>query len=155
MAAVYGESSTEFQRMHKRLRHRLRGEDQGVEKVIRSLRHRATKHPKGKVLRTELAYFRRNRHTMRYASIAAEGLPIGSGVVEAACKTLASIRMKRSGMRWRNSGGQAVLTIRGLQQSGDFDLAWRLLHQDGVGTARAQQESPPEDGLRLLGQVAV
>ncbi len=129
LAAAYGESSAEFQRMHKRLRHKLRDDDQGVEKVIRSLRHLAKKHPKRKALRTELAYFRRNRHRMRYAQV--------------------------SGMRWRNHGGQAVLTFRALQQSGDFDLAWRLLHHDRVGTARVQQELPPAERPRLIRQVAV
>lgn len=155
LAAAYGESSPEFQRMHRRLRHKLRDDEQGVDKVIRSIRHLATKHPKRKALRTELAYFRRNRHRMRYAQVAAQGLPIGSGVVEAACKTLASTRMKRSGMRWRNHGGQAVLTFRGLQQSGDFDLAWRLLHQDRVGTVSVQQERPPAQPRRLIREVAV
>ncbi|WP_434043048.1 MULTISPECIES: hypothetical protein [Sorangium] len=64
---------------------------------------------------------------MRYATWRAACLPIGSGVVEAACKTLAAQRMKRSGMRWRHEGGQAILTFRGLIQSERFDGAWALL----------------------------
>jgi hypothetical protein len=48
--------------------------------------------------------------------------------VEAACKTLATQRMKLSGMTWGETGGQAILTIRGWTQSGDrFDRAWALL----------------------------
>ena len=57
----------------------------------------------------------------------AANLPIGSGVMEAACKTLATQRMKRSGMRWRQQGGQAILTLRALAQSDRFDRAWRKL----------------------------
>ena len=57
----------------------------------------------------------------------ARGLPIGSGVVEAACKTLVTERMKRSGMRWREAGGQAILTLRGWAQSDRFAAAWSLL----------------------------
>ena len=64
---------------------------------------------------------------MRYATAAASGLPIGSGVVEAACKTLVTQRMKRSGMRWREAGGQAILTFRGLVQSDRFERAWQLV----------------------------
>jgi hypothetical protein len=64
---------------------------------------------------------------MRYAQAQAQNLPIGSGVVEAACKTLATQRMKRSGMRWRQAGGQAILTLRALHQSERFDRAWKLL----------------------------
>ena len=54
-------------------------------------------------------------------------LTIGSGVVEAACKTLVTQRLKRSGMRWRHAGGQAILTLRALVQSSRFDQAWALL----------------------------
>ncbi|MGH8590311.1 MAG: hypothetical protein ACREXX_13590, partial [Gammaproteobacteria bacterium] len=76
---------------------------------------------------TELAYFRRYRHRMRYAKAQAQNLPIGSGVVEAACKTLATERMKRSGMRWRHAGGQAILTLRALHQSARFERGWKML----------------------------
>jgi hypothetical protein len=64
---------------------------------------------------------------MKYATWAARGLPIGSGVVEAACKTLVIQRMRRSGMRWREEGGQAILTFRGLAQNQRFDRGWQLL----------------------------
>ena len=64
---------------------------------------------------------------MDYAGAAKRGLPIGSGVVEAACKTLVTERLKRSGMRWREAGGQAILTVRGWVQSGRFEAAWTLL----------------------------
>ena len=65
---------------------------------------------------------------MRYAETRACHLPIDSGVVEAACKTLVAQRLKRSGMRWRPAGGQAVLTLRTLTQSSRFDQAWELLY---------------------------
>lgn len=58
---------------------------------------------------------------MQYATVRAKHLPIGSGVTEAACKTLVSQRLKCSGMRWKTKGGQGVLTIRGLIQSNRFD----------------------------------
>jgi hypothetical protein len=64
---------------------------------------------------------------MPYAHLRAQNLPIGSGVVEAACKTLVSQRLKRSGMRWRTAGGQAILTFRALCQSERFERAWPLL----------------------------
>ena len=54
-------------------------------------------------------------------------IAIGSGVVEAANKTLVTQRMKRSGMRWRIVGGQAVLTFRALIKSGRFERAWKAL----------------------------
>ena len=68
-----------------------------------------------------------HRHRMGYAALRAASLPIGSGVVEAACKTLATQRLKRSGMRWRHPGGQAILTLRALIQSERFDHGWSML----------------------------
>ncbi|HKY31488.1 MAG TPA: hypothetical protein VJV23_03045, partial [Candidatus Polarisedimenticolia bacterium] len=47
--------------------------------------------------------------------------------VEAACKTLVTQRLKRSGMRWRHEGGQAILTLRALCQSDRFERGWNLL----------------------------
>ena len=71
---------------------------------------------------------------MAYAILREMNLPIGSGPVEAACKTLVTQRLKRSGMRWRHSGGQAVLTFRALAQSNQFDRAWALLARDYKAT---------------------
>ena len=56
-----------------------------------------------------------------------EGFMIGSGVVEAACKTLVTQRLKLSAMRWGRDGAQAVLTMRGWDQSDRFDEAWALV----------------------------
>ena len=52
---------------------------------------------------------------------------IGSGVVEAANKTLVTQRMKRSGMRWKTESGQAILTFRALQKSRRLKPAWDIL----------------------------
>lgn len=68
-------------------------------------------------LAIELGYFRRHRARMQYAAAKAQGLPAGSGVVEAACKTLVTQRPKRSGMRWRHESGQTILMLRGLVYS--------------------------------------
>jgi hypothetical protein len=125
--AAYGENSSRSKAQFEKYRHLLRDEHNGVEKVIRALCHLRDTHPRKRKLSTELAYFRRHRHRMRYAQAQAQNLPIGSGVVEAACKTLATQRMKRSGMRWRQAGGQAILTLRALHQSERFERAWKLL----------------------------
>lgn len=95
--------------------------------MIRALVHLRDRHPRRAKIATELEYFRSNRHRMRYAELAAKNLPIGSGVVEAACKTLASQRMKRSGMHWRQEGGQAILTLRALAQSDRFERGWAMV----------------------------
>jgi hypothetical protein len=128
LGSVYGDGTVEARKRFEALRFVLREEADGAEKVIRALDYLRKRHPTNKEVAKELAYFRNNRHRMRYQQLAAEGLPIGSGVVEAACKTLVTQRMKQSGMRWEDKGGQAILTLRGWTQSGDrFDRAWALL----------------------------
>lgn len=125
--AAYGEGTTKASAQFEKYRHVLRHELGGVEKVIRALAYLRSKHPRRQRIRQVLGYLRRNRARMGYAQSKAEHLPIGSGVVEAACKTLATQRLKRSGMRWRHAGGQAILTLRALVQSNRFDHGWRLL----------------------------
>ncbi len=63
------------------------------------------------VLRIERGYFTTNAARMAYPTFRAHGLPIGSGAVESAAKHVVQVRMKRSGMRWSDAGGQAVLTL--------------------------------------------
>lgn len=126
---VYGASSSASTAQFEKYRHLLRHHPEGVEKVIRTLAYHRRKYPRREKLLTELKYFRRHRHRMNYANVAEQNLPIGSGVVEAACKTLATARMKGAGMRWRHSGGQAILTWRALVQSNRFVQGWNLVAQ--------------------------
>jgi hypothetical protein len=126
IASVYGDATLETQFRSKKLRDQLRDDDKGVEKVIRALRHLATKR-KTLQVRRAVIYFQTNRARMRYAELRRRGFPIGSGVVEAACKTLVTQRLKLSGMRWSTGGAQAILTPRGWDQSDRFDEAWALI----------------------------
>lgn len=63
-------------------------------------------------LRDHTKYVTYNKDRMRYASVRAAGLPIGSGVTEGACKSLVTVRTKGSGQRWKSKGVNAVLTLR-------------------------------------------
>jgi hypothetical protein len=64
-----------------------------------------------------LTYFRNQRHRMDYPTYEANGWFIGSGAVESACKTVVGSRLKGSGMRWSESGGDAVCHVRALYRS--------------------------------------
>jgi len=126
VAAAYGDGTTKTRHRYEELREILRDEAGGVGRVIRALDHLRRQHPHNAHIRRCAAYFRKHRHRMDYAGLKAAGLPIGSGLVEAACKTLVAQRLKLSGMRW-GLGAQGILTPRGWDQSNRFDEAWALL----------------------------
>ena len=73
---------------------------------------------------TQTEYFRTNAARMRYGEFIAAGYFIGSGVVEAGCKTVIGQRMKQSGMFWGEAGGQAILKLRCMILSGNFGEIW-------------------------------
>lgn len=127
IATVYGDGKLATRHRFELLRERLLTEDKGAEAVISALVHLHRKHPKLKRVEQVLSYFRKNKHRMRYAEWKRQGFMIGSGVVEAACKTLVAQRLKLSGMRWSVHGSQAILTMRGWDQSERFDEAWALV----------------------------
>ena len=99
-----------------------------VDQVIKGLRQTVTKRKlfgaKRKTLLGVADYFHRNRDRMRYHEYLAKGLPIASGSVEGACKNLIKDRMERSGMRWTQSMAEAIVKLRALFLSGDFDAYW-------------------------------
>lgn len=133
LAASYGADNVPGRAEYERLKVILKDEPGGVDYVITALRQlerklRETGHrhkTRSEALRKERKYFENQRERMDYARYQKLGLPIGSGVVEAACKTLATQRLKRSGMSW-GDGKQPILTIRSLQQSNRWDRGWSL-----------------------------
>jgi hypothetical protein len=130
--AIWNDNPVKSKAEFERYRTLLKEEDEGVEIVIRSLKYHwgRARGRRREQIEEQLTYFRNQRHRMQYARYLREGLPIASGVVEAACKTLATQRMKQSGMSWGQDGGQAILTLRSLTQSNRWERAWALLRAD-------------------------
>lgn len=130
--AIWNDNTARSKAEFERYRTLLKEEDNGVETVIRSLKYHfgRARGRRREQIGEQLTYFRNQRHRMQYAQYLREGLPIASGVVEAACKTLATQRMKQSGMSWGQTGGQAILTLRSLIQSNRWEQGWALLRAD-------------------------
>lgn len=129
MNAYHGEQTSEAKVAFEECRIWLREEDDGAERVIRSMRYRRDR-SRGAArakIETQIKYFEKRKHRMRYKSLLDQKLPVGSGVVEAACKTLVTERLRRSGMSWREEGGQAILALRSLIQSKRWERGWALL----------------------------
>jgi hypothetical protein len=72
-----------------------------------------------------LHYFQANATRMRYAWYRSLGLFVGSGVVEAGCKSVIGQRLKLSGMRWTEQGATGILTLRCLEASNRWDETWQ------------------------------
>lgn len=74
--------------------------------------------------RREIAYFEKNTARMAYGRFRAQGYFIGSGVVEAGCRTVVGQRLKNSGMFWSTPGAQNVLTLRTALLGNHFEADW-------------------------------
>ena len=84
-----------------------------------------------------LGYFKTNAHRMRYAYFRELGLFVGSGVVEAGCKSIVGQRLKLSGMRWNIPGATGILTLRCQQAIDRFDQIWSQPHNQTATAATA------------------
>ena len=71
-------------------------------------------------------YVVNNTRLMHYDCALSEGLPIATGVIEGACRYLVQDRMGRTGAVWSAAGAEAVLRLRALRTSGDFDDYWQF-----------------------------
>ena len=106
--------------------HQKRLLDQGkIEKLVGVLGAIESGHPEvAEKLRTEADYFERNAERMRYPKFRRQHLFVGSGVIEAECKTVIASRFKRSGMFWTVRGANAILALRCCQLNGRFEDYW-------------------------------
>jgi len=100
--------------------------DQGkIEQLVAALRALPPPNPEmALLLRTEADYFQRNAHRMRYPQFLRQKLFVGSGVIEAGCKTVIGLRFKQSGMFWTVRGANAILALRCHRLSGKFEDYW-------------------------------
>jgi len=104
---------------------RYKALEQGkVEAVVAAMKRTRPRDPVGREeVRKQIAYFQTNAERMRYAKFHRRGLFVGSGVVEAACKTLGQ-RLKQSGMRWTVRGANAIIALRCCQVSNRWEEFW-------------------------------
>jgi hypothetical protein len=118
--------------VRERLLRVLRGQ---VVSVVQGLRvmggRRALTAAKRKALREVCNYLEKNQSRMRYDAYLAAGYPIASGVIEGACRHLVKDRMERAGMHWTIPGAQAMLEVRSVYVSGQWEeyQAYRIAQE--------------------------
>lgn len=126
--AMFGAKSPQAQWWYTKWRQSLKRDKKAPWKVVRSMKGYASRYKlpskRKKDLKTEITFFTKNKKHMTYVDFLEKGLPIGSGPIEAAAKSIVKQRMCRSGMRWSREKGQYVLSVRAYVKSGLWNRAW-------------------------------
>ncbi|HUI77112.1 MAG TPA: ISKra4 family transposase, partial [Bryobacteraceae bacterium] len=96
-----------------------------IEKLVAAIRSIHSTNPEvAEKIRTEAAYFETNTERMRYPKFCRQHMFVGSGVIEAGCKTVIGFRLKQSGMFWTVRGANAILALRCCHLNGRFEDYW-------------------------------
>ncbi len=130
--AIFGKSSEAGKVWYGKWRGFLLQEEKSVKRLYRSMKYycRSLRGIRAKDLRSQMLYFKKRQRRMNYAYYRNKGLPIASGPVEAACKSIVKTRLCRSGMRWSREGGQNILNLRTYLKSGRWDAFWNHYKAD-------------------------
>lgn len=122
-AQLFASDPRQRQRRVRRLEKKL---DQGqIKQLVAQLRSFPAPNAElAALLRTEADYFERNAQRMQYPEFKRQKLFVGSGVIEAGCKTIIGSRLKQSGMFWTVRGANAILALRCNRLSGEFEDYW-------------------------------
>jgi hypothetical protein len=122
--ALYGEGSAGAKKRYRQWRKALLKD--GIAKIIAQAQADLPTRPQWrKLAKKQITYFERNRSRMGYQTFRQAGYFIGSGVVEAGCKTVVGQRLKQSGMLWSRTGACHLLMVRCALLSGWFETFWK------------------------------
>jgi len=132
--AIHGSGTEEQASWESEWSHRLKHERGVVTRLISEMgRHVAgAKGLDGEDLSAAIRYFENHKSLMGYSRHVKERWPIGSGVTEAACKTLVKARMCQSGMRWKDEGASCVISLRAIRMGGErWEQFWEKIARYG------------------------
>jgi hypothetical protein len=122
--ALYGEGSTLAKKRYRQWRKALL-KDKITHIIEQAKADLPARTQSRKLAKKQLGYFQRNKLRMLYQTFREAGYFIGSGVVEAGCKTVVGQRLKQSGMLWSLKGASDLLTVRCALLSGWFQNFWK------------------------------
>jgi hypothetical protein len=123
LVALLGQDHPDQERRRRRWAKRLLKDK--VQSLIEETRQECAGQPQAPAVEEALHYFVSNVSRMQYGTFRAAGYFIGSGVVEAGCKTVIGARCKQSGMFWSESGAENILAFRCLHSSRRLDQFWK------------------------------
>lgn len=115
--------------------HTVKEEKDGAELVLRQMKeflNKKIKEDKKDIIQSSITYFTNHLHQMHYWKYLQNNWPIGSGVIEAACKVIVKQRLCNSGMKWTNNGAKTVLALRCFNKSdGMWEQFWNKVNRYG------------------------
>lgn len=123
LVALLGKDHPDYQRRLRRWAKRLLKDK--VQNLIQETRQECAGQPQAPAVDVALHYFVSNVSRMQYGTFRAAGYFIGSGVVEAGCKTVIGVRCKQSGMFWSEPGAENILAFRCINSSRRLDQFWQ------------------------------
>jgi len=123
LEALIGKLHPDYKKRLRRWAKRLLKDK--VQALIQETRQECAGQPAAEAVEQALGYFVRNVNRMQYGTFRAAGYFIGSGVVEAGCKTVIGGRCKQSGMFWSESGAQNILALRCIHSSRRLEDFWK------------------------------
>jgi hypothetical protein len=123
LAALIGKDHSDYKARHHRWAKRLLKDK--AEALIEQTRRECAGKPQAQAVEKELGCFVRNIKRMQYGTFRAKGYFIGSGVVEAGCKTVIGGRCKQSGMFWSEPGAENILALRCIHSSRRLNNFWK------------------------------
>ena len=139
LGALIGKEHPDYKQRQSRWARRLLKDE--VEVLIAETRKECAGQPHAEQVEEALGYFVRNVARMQYGTFRAKGYFIGSGVVEAGCKTVIGGRCKQSGMFWSESGAENILALRCIHSSRRLDQFWKY---------RLNEHAARNDTLQLV-----
>ncbi|NLX99293.1 MAG: hypothetical protein GXY83_24415 [Rhodopirellula sp.] len=129
-AALFGQGTAKYWAWGRRMLRILKGKPRGAKRVLHSAAALAPRRKMGKSRREEFRkacnYIRKRTKWMRYCEYKNRHIPLGSGITEAACKTVFTQRLKLSGMRWKKIGAQHILTLRTILLSNTWTATYAM-----------------------------
>jgi hypothetical protein len=115
--------------------HTLKNKENGAKSVLKELEYllkKRMKEEKKKIIQSSITYYTNHLHQMDYFRYKQNHWPIGSGVIEAACKVIIKQRMCNSGMKWTDNGARTVLTLRCFNKSDEmWEQFWNKINKYG------------------------
>lgn len=138
LEAWLGKTHPDYQKRLRRWAKRLLKDK--VQSLIQETRQQCAGTAQAVAVEQALGYFVRNVSRMQYGTYRAAGYFIGSGVVEAGCKTIIGGRCKQSGMFWSESGAENILALRCIHSSRRLEEFWKY---------RLNQQAARNDALPL------